>query len=59
MYGLNLMKSGRRGRSPRLRPNAVFTFKEISLIFGGDTDKKIVASAINYYVKTSNLYRIR
>lgn len=38
--------------------NTVFTFKDISLIWG-DTDKKATISAINYYVKTGNLYRIR
>ncbi len=38
--------------------NSAFTFKDISLIWG-DTNKKTTISAINYYVKTGNLYRIR
>lgn len=36
----------------------VFTFKDISLIWG-DADKKTTIAAVNYYVKTGGLYRIR
>jgi len=53
------MKYEKKPISKILRsPNTVFTFKEISLIWG-DPDKKATISAINYYVKTGNLYRIR
>ncbi len=38
--------------------NSVFTFKEVSLIWE-DTNKNSVISAINYYVKKGDLYRIR
>jgi hypothetical protein len=36
----------------------VFTFKDISLIWG-DTSKKTTIAGVNYYVKTGELYRIR
>lgn len=36
----------------------VFTFKDISLIWG-DSDKKATIDGVNYYVKTGELYRIR
>ena len=36
----------------------VFTFKDIALLWGG-TDKKAVAAAINYYVKSGALYHVR
>jgi len=38
--------------------NTVFTFNEISLIWG-DTNKASVISAINYYIRSGQLYRIR
>lgn len=42
-----------------LRSNkTVFTFKDISLIWG-DNDKKATIAGVNYYVKTGELYRIR
>jgi predicted transcriptional regulator of viral defense system len=53
------MKYEKKPISKILRSNkTVFTFKDISLIWG-DTDKKATISAINYYVKTGNLYRLR
>jgi len=53
------MKYEKKPISKILRANnTVFTFKDISLIWG-DTDKKATISAINYYVKTGDLYRIR
>jgi predicted transcriptional regulator of viral defense system len=53
------MKYEKKPISKILRSNnTVFTFKDISLIWG-DTDRKATISAINYYVKTGNLYRIR
>jgi hypothetical protein len=36
----------------------VFTFKDISLIWGSN-DKKATIDSVNYYVKTGELYRIR
>jgi len=36
----------------------VFTFKDISLIWGNN-DKKTTIDAVNYYVKTGELHRIR
>ncbi|MBI2995122.1 MAG: hypothetical protein HYY52_00215 [Candidatus Melainabacteria bacterium] len=38
--------------------NTVFTFKDISLIWG-ETETDLVKSKINYYVKTGKLYAIR
>jgi len=53
------MKYEKKPISKILRSNnTVFTFKDISLIWG-NTDKKATISAINYYVKTGDLYRIR
>ena len=53
------MKYEKKPISKILRSNnTVFTFKDISLIWG-NTDKKATISAINYYIKTGNLYRIR
>lgn len=37
---------------------AVFTFKDIALIWG-NTDKKAAIAGVNYYVKKGQLYRIR
>lgn len=36
----------------------VFTFRDISLIWG-DNDRKATIAGVNYYVKTGQLYRIR
>lgn len=36
----------------------VFTFKDISLIWG-ESDQKATIDGVNYYVKTGELYRIR
>lgn len=36
----------------------VFTFKDISLIWGNN-DRKTTIAGVNYYVKTGELYRIR
>ncbi len=53
------MKYEKRPISEILRSNkTVFTFKDISLIWG-DNDKKATIAAVNYYVKTGKLYRIR
>lgn len=38
--------------------NTVFTFKDISLIWG-ETDKNAALAGIYYYIKTGGLYRIR
>ena len=38
--------------------NTVFTFRDISIIWG-DTDEKATIAGVNYYVKTGALYRIR
>jgi hypothetical protein len=38
--------------------NTVFTFKDISLLWGL-TDRKSTIAGINYYVSTGDLYRIR
>lgn len=53
------MKYVKRPISDILRFNkTVFTFKDISLIWG-DGDKKATIAGVNYYVKTGELYRIR
>ena len=53
------MKYGKKPISKVLRlENTVFTFKDISLIWG-DTDKTATIAGVNYYVKTGVLYRIR
>lgn len=39
-------------------PKTVYTFKDISLLWG-DTDRPNTVAAVNYYVKTGQLYRIR
>ena len=53
------MKYRKKPISDILRSNkTVFTFKDISLIWG-DTDKKTAIAGVNYYVKTGELYRIR
>jgi predicted transcriptional regulator of viral defense system len=53
------MKYEKKSISDILRSNnTVFTFRDISIIWG-DTDRKAVISGINYYVKTGALYRIR
>lgn len=39
-------------------PKTVFTFKDVSLIWGGN-DKKAVIDAVNYYIRAGALYRIR
>lgn len=54
-----MMKYEKKSISNILRSdNTVFTFKDISIIWG-DTNKKAVIAAVNYYVKTGALYRIR
>ncbi|MFH2069316.1 MAG: type IV toxin-antitoxin system AbiEi family antitoxin domain-containing protein [Candidatus Omnitrophota bacterium] len=53
------MKYGKKPISEILRSkNTVFTFKDISLIWG-DTDRSTAIAGVNYYVKTGVLYRIR
>jgi predicted transcriptional regulator of viral defense system len=53
------MKYQKKPISAILRSNnTVFTFKDISIIWG-DTDKKALIAGINYYVKIGALYRIR
>lgn len=53
------MKYEKKSISGILRsPKTVFTFKDISLIWGG-TNKKATIAGVNYYVKTGELYRIR
>jgi len=53
------MKYEKKPISEILRsPKTVFTFKDISLIWG-DIDKKATIDAVNYYVKTGELYRMR
>jgi hypothetical protein len=53
------MKYEKKPLSDILRSsNTVFTFKDISLIWG-DTHQKASIAGINYYVKTKALYRIR
>jgi len=53
------MKYEKKPISKILRSNnTVFTSKDVSLIWG-NTKKKAVISAINYYVKNGELYRIR
>ena len=53
------MKYGKKPISEILRSkNTVFTFKDISLIWG-DTDRGTAIAGVNYYVKTGALYRIR
>jgi predicted transcriptional regulator of viral defense system len=39
-------------------PKTVYTFKDISLIWG-DTDRSNTMSAASYYIRTGQLYRIR
>lgn len=54
-----MMKYEKKSISNILRSdNTVFTFKDISIIWC-DTNKKAVIAAVNYYVKTGALYRIR
>lgn len=53
------MKYDKKPISSILRSTkTVFTFKDISLIWG-NSDKKALIDGINYYVKTGELYRIR
>lgn len=53
------MKYEKKSISDVLRSsNTVFTFKDISIIWGG-TNKKAVIAGVNYYVRTGALYRIR
>src|SRR3989338_9925310 len=53
------MKYEKKSISDILRSaKTVFTFKDISLIWG-DSDKKATIDGVNYYVKTGELYRIR
>ena len=53
------MKYEKKSISDILRSNnTVFTFKDISIIWG-DTDKRATIAGVNYYVKTGGLYRIR
>jgi len=53
------MKYDKKPISEILRsPKTVFTFKDISLIWG-NTDKKATIAGVNYYVKKGDLYRIR
>ncbi|KKW08296.1 MAG: hypothetical protein UY44_C0012G0010 [Candidatus Kaiserbacteria bacterium GW2011_GWA2_49_19] len=53
------MKYEKKPISDILRsPKTVFTFKDISLIWG-NTDKKATIAGVNYYVKKGDLYRIR
>ena len=53
------MKYVKKPISDILRSNkTVFTFKDISLIWG-DSDKKNTIAGVNYYVKIGELYRIR
>ena len=53
------MKYEKRPITAILRsPKTVFTFKDIALIWGDD-NKSAIASAINYYVRTGQLYSIR
>lgn len=53
------MKYEKKPISALLRlPQTVFSFKEITMIWG-DTDQKTTISAVNYYVRTGQLYRIR
>lgn len=53
------MKYEKKPISDILRSNkTVFTFKDISLIWG-DSDQKATIDGVNYYVKTGELHRIR
>ncbi|MBI2638252.1 hypothetical protein HYW83_01540 [Candidatus Peregrinibacteria bacterium] len=53
------MKYAKKPISDILRSsNTVFTFKDISIIWGV-TDKKAAIASVNYYVKTGGLHRIR
>ncbi len=53
------MKYEKKPISALLRlPQTVFSFKEITMIWG-DTNTKTTISAVNYYVRTGQLYRIR
>ncbi len=53
------MKYEKKPISALLRlPQTVFSFKEITMVWG-DTNTKTTISAVNYYIKTGQLYRIR
>lgn len=53
------MKYNKKSLSDILRsPRTVFTFKDISIIWG-DPNRKSVISGINYYIKSGQIYRIR
>lgn len=53
------MKYEKKPISALLRlPQTVFSFKEITMIWG-DTNTKTTISAVNYYVRTGQLYRVR
>jgi len=53
------MKYEKKPISDILRSSkTVFTFKDISLIWGGG-DKRTTIAGVNYYVKNGQLYRIR
>lgn len=53
------MKYDKKPISDILRSiKTVFTFKDISLIWG-DSDQKATIDGVNYYVKTGELHRIR
>ena len=53
------MKYEKKSISSLLRlSQTVFSFKEITMIWG-DTNQKSTISAVNYYVKTGQLFRIR
>lgn len=53
------MKYEKKPLSDILRSDkTVFTFKDISIIWGS-TDKKATTSSVNYFVKKGELYRIR
>ncbi len=53
------MKYNKKSIASILRsPKTVFTFKDVSLIWG-DTNKKNVIASANYYVRTGQLIRVR
>jgi hypothetical protein len=53
------MKYEKKPISTILRsPNTVFTFKDISLLWG-DIDKAATMAGVNYYARTGGLYSIR
>lgn len=53
------MKYEKKSISDILRSSkTVFTFKDVSLIWG-NTDQKATIAGVNYYVKKGDLYRIR